>query len=233
MKIYAERWKEYDPVIIDGVELCYEYSPTFRRFVDSPHFGKVLGWRITWAWTKNVKKYPMLKWIGPVDLGLYSVRIDDILGRTDIDSFVEEARDVPIFRKYILASAEFVLKLIANGETAWVLPPEEMSPDRRDSIVSRACGAIRKVSSLFKEVVEKGRGDGWGIVRLWVDEPDRIKALRRIFPLDVAIYCARLDSLIHNIDLAPLAEDEGFQAGARLFATEIAAFVAEVLREWW
>jgi len=225
VETYAKKFKEFDPEILEGVELCYRYSPTFRAHVDSPRFGEVLGWRITWLWTPHPKKYPMLKLIGPLDLGLFSVRIDGILGETDIDSFVEEARGRPIFRKYISATADFISALIENGECEW------MKADREEAFTTlpRAVTLCREYSPTFRKLLAEGEGDGWQIVKLWTEDPEEITALRSIYPLDVGIYCVRLDSITYGINLTDFAKECEQIPAFKLFAVEITRFVLQVL----
>jgi len=225
---YAEKFKEFDPEILEGVKLCYEYSPLFRAHVDSPYFGETLGWRISWLWTKNVKAYPQLKLIGPLDLGLYSVRIDSILGRTDLDAFVEEAKGKTIFQRYIIATAEFIDELLKRGDAAWF----EKTPRRDRESIMEAVKLCREFSPTLGMVLGRGRGDGWDIVKIWVDEPDRITALREIYPLDIAIYCIRLDSITYGIDLKPLAEKMEEVPTFYLFPQEVVRFVNQILMEW-
>ena len=222
VKTYAKKFKEFSPEIMEGVELCYKYSPTFRAHVDSPHFGEVRGWRVTWMFTPHVKQYAMLKYVGPYDLGLFSVRIDGILGKTNIEAFVKEAKDLPITREYITSTADFICELIRNGEVEWL----QGNPNADIKPALKLCS---QYSPTFNAVQTMGKGNGWEIVKLWVDNPERITALRRIFPLDIAIYCVRLDSIIHGINLTDFGKEAEEIPAFKLFPIEVARFTLQVL----
>lgn len=224
---YAEKFKEFDEKIVEGVGICYKHSPTFRAHVDSPHFGEVKGWRITWLWTTHVKEYPMLKLVGPLDLGLYSVRIDGLLGQTDIAKFVEEAKNKKIFQEYITATADFISELIRKGEFSWI--STELNPP-----IEPALDLCLRYSPTLKTVMASPdieRRNGWEIVKLWVEKPGKITALRRIFPLDIAIYCVRLDSITYNINLTDFSREAEEIPAFKLFPREIVRFIFQVLTE--
>jgi len=224
---YAEKFKEFDERIVEGVSLCYSHSPTFRKHVDSPHFGEVRGWRITWLWTPHVKQYEMLKLIGPLDLGLYSVRIDGILREADVSKFVQEARSKPVFQEYITATAEFISELIRRGEVLWVQDDANAPLEPALELCLRYSPTFKKVTSRLAEEAD----DGWEIVRLWVANPEKVEALRSIFPLDIAIYCVRLDSITYDINLTDFGREVEEIKAFKLFPREIVRFTFQVLAE--
>lgn len=222
VKKYAQKFKGFDERVVDGVSLCYKHSPTFRKHVESPHFGEVRGWRITWLWTPHVKEYETLKLIGPLDLGIYSVRIDGILGETNIPKFVQEAKGKPIFREYIKATADFISELIGKERISW---QSETNPPIETAL--KLCG---EVSPTLNRIMAKGKGDGWEIVNLWVDNSEKIEALRNIYPLDIAIYCVRLDSITYGIDLTDFGKAAAKIPAFKLFPREVVRFILQVLR---
>lgn len=221
VKIYAKKFKEFDSRIIEGVGVCYRHSPTFRAHVNSPHFGETRGWRITWLWTPHVKQYPILKFVGPLDLGLYSVRIDGILGQTDISKFVAEARTISMFQEYITATAEFIAELLHNGDNSWI--------HVNGSSVEPALLLCEEYSSTFRAIRKNGRPNGWDIVKLWTNNPEEITALQEIFPLDIGIYCVRLDSIIQGIELTDFGKQLEELPAFKLFPREVMRFILQIL----
>jgi len=218
--IYSEKFKEFDERIIYGVAICYKHSPTFRKHFDSEHFGKTMGWRITHLWTKNTKEYPALNMIGPLDLGLYCVRIDAILENNDITEFLREAKTAPIFKKYIHATTQFMISLLANQETSWLY--------YKDPDTTPAIELCSEYSSTLREILKNGNGDGWDLVKLWTEKNESIKSLRRIYPLDIAIYCIRLDSIIYGTDLNEFSKKANKIQAFKLFPMEILRFTNEL-----
>jgi len=221
---YAEKFKIFDESIIDGVALCYKHSPILREHIDSHNFGETLGWRITWLWTKNVKEYEELELIGPLDLGLYALRIDDILGQTNLEPFLVEAENKPVFKKYITATVNFISELIRRNDVSWMTGINSSS-------LESAVNLCSKYSPTLKKIMERGKGDGWKIVRLWTPNPEKITALRNIYPLDVAIYCVRLDSITHGINLTDFGKEANEISAFKLFPKEVVRFILQVLAE--
>lgn len=226
---YAQKFKEFNEEILKAVKVCFKHSLTYRKHIISPYFGEVKGWRITWMWTENVKDYPQLKFVGPLDLGLYSIRIDTILGRTDMDEFLSDALGVPMFQRYISATGHFISKLIKNGEAKWAV--SEPNPP-----IQPALDLCEEYSPTFKKVrkrLQETDEDAWDIVKLWISDPTKIHALRRIFPLDIAIYCVRLDSITFDIDLTDFKKEADKMAAFDLFPKEISQFILEILCDFW
>lgn len=223
--VYAKKFRDFDPSIIEGCALCYKYSPLYRKHITSSNFGKTMGWRLTHAWTQKPKDYSDLKMIGPLDLGLFSVRIDAILGNNELPHFVEEAKKLPIFKQYIQATQNFILNLLVNEDTGWLT--YEINPSYEKFI--ELC---KSYSPTFKEVMKKGKGDGWELVKIWSDNPKDITALRAIFPLDIALYCVRLDSIIYATDLTEFASKMNASNYASILPMEVMRFVAQLKNEW-
>ncbi|MDT7832730.1 hypothetical protein RQM59_10095 [Flavobacteriaceae bacterium S356] len=223
--IYAKKFKDFDPRIIAGCALCYKHSPLYRQHIASSSFGKTMGWRLTHAWTQDPKRYSNLKMVGPLDLGLFSVRIDAILGNNQLLDFVEEAKQLPIFTSYIHATQNFILNLLANEDIHW-LTYKTSSSNRK---FLELC---KSYSPTFRAVSEKGNGDGWDLVKIWSENPEKITGLRDIFPLDIAIYCVRLDSIIYDTDLTSFATKINAGEYASFLPMEVMKFVCQIQNEW-
>lgn len=219
---YAAKFPMFDERILIGCGLCYKYSPLFRAHVGSPHFGETLGWRVTYLWTEKADAFPELALIGPLDLGLYSVRIDSILGRTRLERFVKIAKRLPIFKTYIEATEHFLIQLLAAGEDRWL--------HHNHSSTAGAVEVCKQYSPTFKEVLAS-QGDGWGIVKTWVPDPESIASLRRIYPLDVGMYCVRLDSIINGTDLKGFQDAVNTSPAFKMLPMEVLRFVADVRRQ--
>ncbi|MHC1635773.1 MAG: hypothetical protein ACXQTS_04000 [Candidatus Methanospirareceae archaeon] len=217
-----------DDDMLEVLRLCYRYSPLCRDFLNSEHFGEVLGWRITFAWTTNVPKYhEYLRIIYPADLCIYAVRIDGILGNVVLKDFVKEGARLKGFRKFIEATRGFYSALrrdmTACQKLRAVLKLAKLKL-RGEKLREEAIEFCKLRSPTFRKVLDKGKGDGWEIVKVWSDRWNEIEALRRVYPLDVAIYGLRLDSIIYGFDVAPAMKVEGI----RLFPIEVANFAEEI-----
>jgi len=226
-KIRADmvRYGGADDDMLEVLRLCYEYSPLCRDFLNSDHFGEVLGWRITYTWTTDVPRYSKyLRIIYPADLCIYAVRIDGILGNAALNDFAKEGARLKGFKKYIEATRRFYSALKRDttaGRKLKALLKLAKLKLREEKLKEEVIEFCKLRSPTFREVLSKGRGDGWEIVKVWSDKWDKIEALRRIYPLDVAIYSLRLDSIIYGFDVTPAMKIEGI----RLFPVEVAKFV--------
>ncbi len=225
VSIYSQKFKGFDSRIIEGCALCYTHSPLYRSHINAPNFGKTLGWRLTHAWTQQPKLYDDLALIGPLDLGLFSVRIDAILGNTNIHDFINQAKQLSIFTDYILATKRFISQLISNKDIDWLT--NDPNPNHESFIA-----LCKRFSSTFRELLEKGEGDGWELVNIWSANSENITALRSIFPLDVALYCVRLDSIIHGTDLTEFADEMNRNKYASILPIEVMKFVSQIQNEW-
>jgi len=223
--IYAKKFKDFDPRIIEGCALCYKHSPIYRKHITSSSFGKTMGWRLTHAWTQKPKNYSDLKMIGPLDLGLFSVRIDAILGNNQLTDFVEEAKKLAIFKNYIHATQNFILNLLAHKDIHWLNYDTHPSNEKFLAL-------CKSYSPTFKEVMEKGKDDGWELVKIWSDNPRNITALKAIFPLDIALYCVRLDSIIYHTDLTAFANEVHKNQYTSALPMEVMKFVSQIKSEW-
>ena len=223
--IYAKKFKDFDPRIIEGCALCYKHSPLYRKHIASSSFGKTMGWRLTHSWTQDPKRYSDLKMIGPLDLGLFSVRIDAILGNNDLTEFVEQAKQLPIFTSYIHATQNFILNLLVNKDIRWL--NFETHPSYKNFL--EVC---KSYSPTYRKIAEKGKGDGWELVKIWSDNPENITALRTVFPLDIALYCVRLDSIIYHTDLTEFTHEINANKYASILPMEVMKFVSQIQNEW-
>ncbi len=223
--IYAEKFKSFDSRIIEGCALCYKHSPLYRKHIASSSFGKSMGWRLTYAWTQTPGRYDDLKMIGPLDLGLFSVRIDAILGNNRLTDFVEQAKQLPIFTSYIRATQSFILNLIVNKDISWLT--YETYPSSMEFL-----DLCKYYSPTYREITKKGKGDGWELVKIWSDNPEGITALRFIFPLDIAIYCVRLDSIIYHKDLTVFTNQIKANKYFLVLPMEVMKFVCQIQNEW-
>lgn len=223
--VYAQKFKDFDPRIIKGCALCYTYSPLYRRHINAPSFGKTMGWRLTHAWTRQPKLYGDLALVGPLDLGLFSVRIDAILGNIDLHAFVNEAKEMSIFTEYMYATKKFITSLIANKDIDWL--NNDPNPAYKPFIA-----LCKEYSPTFCKLMEQGEGDGWELVDIWSKNSAAITGLRSIFPLDVALYCVRLDSIIYDTDLTGFANVLNKNNYASILPIAVMQFVSQIQHEW-